>query len=174
MYRAKLPRVCCRSRRSPTATGSTNQLSGSFSASIRWDHHPSRAVRNTLFPFPATKHGTANSREPRHGMYDRQKNCSVNSRYRSYRPSIHFVEGDLTANIGAAKHDHNARTVRLLDNTTVPEVLRPKGITTVNCETDLHFENGASIIFHIQPLSCHDRKLHQQAVGVQPSFKHCR
>ena len=41
-------------------------------------------------------------------------------------PSIHFVEGHLTANIGAAKHDHNARTVRLLDNTTIPEVLRPK------------------------------------------------
>ena len=41
-------------------------------------------------------------------------------------PSIHFVEGHLTASIGAAKHDHNARTVRLLDNTTIPEVLRPK------------------------------------------------
>ena len=74
----------------------------------------------------------------------------------SYRTSIHFVEGDLTATIGAAKHDHNALewTVRLLDNTTVPEVLRPKGITTVNCElglamTDLHFENGASTVFNL-------------------------
>ena len=81
---------------------------------------------------------------------------SYKSRYATCDVSriVSLQHRDLIANIGAAKNDHNAQTVRLLDNKTVPEVLSPNGITTANCElglamTDLHFENGASIIFNL-------------------------
>lgn len=93
----------------------------------------------------------ANSSELELTIADIRASC-----HGSYKTSIPFVKGDVTAKIAAASANENALEwqVRFLDNTTIRDVVKPKGVKTTQCRLgialkDLNFEHGVSKLINL-------------------------